>query len=119
MDRNRLLPSKIPAIIAVGALTQQLLAGVIAFRRPYANLYPLDSGCVRMNHGMLFRNERALPIEDPRSEVGLRQSVMGRLLGYGMLTFAPAGLDRRDMVWRGFRGPRFWKKATEALIRHG
>ena len=107
-------------LIVVGILTLPIIVGVFVLAavawRHYSNLYSCDGEFVRSNIGIVSRDSRTVRIRDLR-EVGLKQSIMGRILNYGDLTFDTAGGDSKEVLWWGVRGAPDLSAHFEELMR--
>ena len=91
-------------LILVGVLTLPIGVGLIflitATWRHYSNTYSADGELVRANIGIISRDARSVRVSDLR-EIGLQQTILGRMLNYGTLTFDTAAGHGREVRWWG------------------
>lgn len=107
-------------LILLGIITLPFVIGIIplvlAVWRHYSHTYESDGEVVRHNFGIISRDLRSVRIKDLR-EIGLRQSIVGRILNYGTLTFDTAAGNDREVSWLGVRNPATLREHFESAMR--
>ena len=107
-------------MIILAVLTIPFGVGVIflaiVLYRYYVDLYSFDGEFVRNNTGIISRDMQSVRIGDLR-QIGLNQGIVGRILGYGTLSFSTAGTEGAEVVWKNIRSPSVYHAHFEDLIR--
>ena len=101
----------------VSGLITVWLVCTLAYRY-FSSVYVIASDGIAMRQGLIARETLSVRYRDIRS-VGLKQSVVDRLLNIGMLEFASAGTDDVDIRFSNIVNPTQLKARIQTLITTG
>lgn len=109
------LVGKLDGVIRVVGLAAIGYGLVMGVAYPWlANRYMVGAECISEVYGIIAKRRRTTRLAHIR-RVGVTQSVLGRVLGYGNVQFYSAGSGDVDVTFRGVRNPQ----ALMDSLQHG
>jgi membrane protein YdbS with pleckstrin-like domain len=100
--------------LIVGVWTVWLIVTILL--NYYGTALVVDERGVTLKKGIITRDETNIRFNEIRT-IGLKQGVLDRLLGIGMLEFASSGTDDMDIRFFNIPNPRGVKAEIEAIIK--
>jgi uncharacterized membrane protein YdbT with pleckstrin-like domain len=82
----------------------------------FSSRYRISGGTISATYGILSQETHEIDVRDIR-DIVLRQSLAGRILGYGTLEFSSAGRDTAEVVFEGIPDPKTVKELVTRLKR--
>lgn len=92
------------SVLAMTGMTLSIAVGLRIAYIKYSALYTVTTAAITARYGLIAQNSHQIRMSHVRS-VGVTQSILGRLLGFGDLEFASAGTNESEIVFKGVRKP--------------